>query len=330
MSATAYMKAAVHRRYGPPQVVAVEEVLRPTPGPNDLLIGVRATTVSAADWRIRSLTMPHGFGLVGRLAFGITAPRRPILGSELAGDVVAMGAAVHNFAVGDAVIAFVGGRLGAHAEYCCIAASGVVVPKPEHLPYRSAAALAFGGTTALDFFRRGELRAGENLLINGASGAVGSAMLQVAVATGAEVTAVCSGANITLMQSLGATRVVDYTTADFADEGIRYDLIVDTVGNAPYQRVRRSLTPRGRLLLVLATLPEMLRAPWVGLTTQHRVVAGPAAERVDDLRTVVTMAAAGHFTPVIDSCFPLSEIVAAHARVQSGRKRGSVVVECDR
>lgn len=327
---TVYMRAAVYRRYGSPEVVSVEEVLTPTPGPNDLLIRVRATTVSSADWRLRSLSMPRGFGLAGRLAFGITTPRQPILGSELAGDVVAIGAAVQNFAVGDAVIAFPGGRLGAHAEYCCIAANGAVVPKPKHLPYQSAAALGFGGTTALDFFRRGELRVGEKLLINGASGAVGSAMLQVAVAAGAEVTAVCSGPNATLIQNLGAARVVDYTTTDFATEGICYDLIVDTVGNAPYRRVRPVLTRRGRLLLVLASLPEMLRAPWVGLTTRHRLVAGPAAERVDDLRTIVTMAAAGRFTPLIDRCFPLDEIVAAHARVESGRKRGSVVVECRR
>lgn len=322
------MRAAVYRRYGPPEVVSVAEVPTPTVGPHDLLIRVRATTVSTADWRLRSLTMPRGFGLVGRLAVGFTTPRRPILGSELAGDVVTIGAAVRNFSVGDAVIAYPGSRLGAHAEYCGIAESGAVVIKPPQLSYPSAAALAFGGTTALDFFRRSKLRAGEKLLINGASGAVGSAMLQIAVAAGAEVTAVCSGANTSLMQTLGAARVVDYTTTDFATEGISYDVIVDNVGNAPYQRVRAALTRRGRLLLVLAALPEMLRAPWVGLTTSHRVVAGPASERVDDLRTLVSMASDGRFTPLIDSCFPLEEIVAAHARVETGRKRGSVVVEC--
>ncbi len=327
MTETGYMRAAVYRRYGPPEVVSVEEVPTPSPGTSDLLIRVRATTVSSADWRLRSLSMPLGFGLVGRLVFGIATPRKPILGSELAGDVVAIGAAVKNFAVGDAVIAFPGSSLGAHAEYCCIAASAAVVKKPEQLSYQAAAALAFGGITALDFFRRGGLRAGEKLLINGASGAVGSAMVQVAVAAGAEVTAVCSGANAPLMENLGAARVVDYTSTDFVHEGIRYDMIVDIVGNAPYRRVRPALTRRGRLLLVLASLPEILRAPWVNLTTRHRLVAGPAAERVDDLRTIVDMAAAGRFTPLIDHCFPLDEIVAAHARVESGRKRGSVVVE---
>ncbi len=324
---TSQMKAAVVQRYGPPDVVTIEHLPRPIPGPNDLLVRVRATTVSSADWRIRSASMPYGFGFAGKLAFGFGVPRQPILGSELAGDIVAIGAAVRNFAVGDAVVAFRGAKLGAHAEYCCVNANTVVVPKPAALSYITAAALAFGGTTALDFFRRATLRAGERVLINGASGAVGSAMVQLAVATGAYVTAVCSGANVEVMRQLGATRVVDYTRADFALEGIQYDVIVDTVGNAPYARVRYSLTPRGRLLLVLATLPEMLRAPWVNTTSTHRIIAGPALERAEDLRTLVTIAADGRFTPMIDSCYPLDRIAEAHARVETGRKRGNIAVE---
>jgi len=323
------MRAAVYRTYGPPEVVSLAVVPTPIPSPNDLLIRVRATTVTSADWRLRSLSIPYGFGFMSRLAVGLTTPRQPILGSELAGDVVAVGTAVRTFVVGDVVIASAGTRLGAHAEFCCVPADGVVVSKPQHLTYESAAALPFGGTTALDFFRRAALRSGQRVVINGASGTVGSTMLQLAVATGAEVTAVCSGANAALMQSLGAARVVDYTTTDFAAEGIRYDLIADTVGNAPYERVRDALMPRGKNLAVLATLPEMLRAPWVGLTTHHRTVVGPVAERVDDLRTIVNMAAAGRFTPLIDRCLPLDEIVAAHARVESGRKRGSVVLTVD-
>ncbi len=329
MTAPNTMRAAVYTRYGAPDVVSMQNVPTPRLGPNDLLVRVRATTVSTADWRLRSFTMPHGFGLLGRLALGITAPRTHILGGELCGDVVAIGVAVTNFAVGDAVIACTGSKLGAHAEYCRIAADGVVVPKPPQLAYNVAAAIAFGGMTALDFFRRGGLCSGQKALINGASGTVGSAMVQVAVDAGAEVTAVCSGANAALMRTLDAARVVDYATTDFAAGGVRYDLIADTVGNAPYARVRDVLTTRGKLLAVLATLPEMLRAPWVALTTQHRVVAGPTVERVEDLRTLVAMVSAERFTPVIDCCVPLDEIVAAHGRVESGRKRGSVVVAVD-
>lgn len=320
------MKAAVCRQYGPPGVVTIENVPAPVPGPHDVLIRVRASTVSSADWRIRSGTMPFGFGVAGRLAFGITAPRQPILGCELAGDIVEVGAAVRDFVVGDAVVAIAGGTLRAHAELCRVRADAAIVRKPPTLSYANAAALAFGGTTALDFFRRGALRSGDRVLINGASGTVGSAMVQLAAQAGAVVTAVCSGANAEAIQQLGATHVVDYTRIDFAAQGVRYDVIADTVGNAPYARVRRVLTSGGRLLLVLATLPEMLRAPWVNTTTRHRVVAGPAAERVGDLRALVDMAVNGRFTPLIDSRFTFDDIVAAHARVETGRKRGSVVV----
>lgn len=323
---TSQMKAAVCRQYGPPDVVAIKNWPKPVPGPNDVLIRVCASTVSSADWRIRSHSMPYGFGVAGRLAFGITAPRQPILGSELAGDIIEIGADVHNFAVGDAVVAFSGAKMGAHAEYRCLRADAVMVRKPPTLSYEMAAALAFGGTTALDFFRRGALRTGDRVLINGASGTVGSAMVQLAVAAGAEVTAVCSSINVEAMQQLGAAHVVDYARVDFAGDSTRYDVIADAVGNAPYARVRHVLTSHGRLLLVLATLPEILRAPWVNATSSHRIVAGPAAERVDDLRTLVEMAVDGRFTPLIDSRFTLDEIAAAHARVETMRKRGSVVV----
>jgi NADPH:quinone reductase-like Zn-dependent oxidoreductase len=323
------MNAAVCRRYGPPDSVTIEAVETPAPGPRDVLIRVRATTVSSADWRIRSLAMPYGFAAFGRIAFGLRAPRQPILGSELSGDVVAAGSAVRRFAPGDAVIAFPGSKLGAHAEDCCVPEDGMIVKKPPHLAYEHAAALAFAGTTALDFFRRARLRAGDHVLINGASGAVGSAMVQLAVDAGARVSAVCSTGNASLVSTLGASRVIDYARTDFAGEGIRYDVIVDTVGNAPYARAKRALNKGGRLLLVLATLPELLRAPWITLTTGHRVIAGPAAERMADLRTIVQMAESGRFTPVIDSCRPFSEIVHAHARVESGRKRGAVVVQFD-
>lgn len=323
---TRQMKAAVYRQYGPPGVVAIQDWPRPVCGPNDVLVRVRASSVTSADRRIRSLSMPYGFGAAGRLAFGISVPRQPILGSELTGEVVEVGAAVRKFTVGDAVVAFTGAKLGAHAEYCRVCADAVIVHKPPTLSQETAAALAFGGTTALDFFRRGGLRAGDRVLINGASGTVGSAMVQLAAQAGAEVTAVCSGANMEIMKQLGAAQVVDYTRVDFAAGGKQYDIIADTVGNAPYPRVRAVLAARGRLLQVLATLPQMLHAPWVNISSRHRVVAGPTAERVDDLQTLVDMAVDGRFTPLIDSRFLFEEIVAAHARVETGRKRGSVLI----
>ncbi len=320
------MKAAVYERYGAPEVVSIREVPTPAPGAGDVLVRIRATTVSTGDWRARSLAMPPGFGPFGRLVFGVTRPRQRILGTEFSGVVHAVGADVTSFAVGDEVFAFADARMGSHAEFRSIAATGLVARKPPNLSFEQAAALSFGGMTMLGFFRRAALARGERVLVNGASGAVGSAAVQLARYLGAEVTAVCGPANVGLVRSLGATRVIDYRASDFAADGGTYDVIVDTVGNAPYARVRRSLAPRGRLLAVLGGFTDLLRAPLVGLAGEHRVIAGPSVARVADLRHLAAIAAAGAFTPVVDQVFPLERIVEAHRRVESGRKRGSVVV----
>ncbi len=321
------MKAAVYDRYGAPDVVRLADVPKPVPKRNEVLIRIRATTVTTADWRGRSLCMPPGFGLMGRLFFGITRPRQPILGTELAGDVEAVGADVTAFKPGDAVFAFPGARMGGHAEYICIPADGMVAHKPANLSYEEAAALSFGGTTALHFLQKGNVRPGERVLVNGASGGVGTAVVQLAVHIGAQVTAVCSGANAELVRSLGAVRAIDYTREDFATMGERYDAIVDTVGTAGYARSRTALAPNGRLLLVLGGLGDMLRAPWVAATGGgRRIIAGTAAERPEDLRRLAELAEAGVFRPVIDCVYPLERIVDAHRRVDTGHKRGNVVV----
>lgn len=320
------MKAMTYRRYGPPDVLEMTERPKPTPGDDELLIRVRATTVSAADWRMRSLEMPRGFGLLGRLAVGITGPRKSILGSELAGDVEAVGRAVTSFKVGDQVFAFSGASLGCHAEYRCLPANGAVAPKPSNLSFEQAAALSFGGATMLDFFKRGELRSGERVLVNGASGTVGSAAVQLAKHFGAHVTGVCSAANLDLVQSIGADEVIDYAQRDFAQSKVAFDVIVDTAGTAPFARSGPALSRGGRLLLVLASLPELLKAPWHTLTSGKRVIAGPAAERPEYARLLGELAVAGRFTPVIDRCYPFEQMVDAHRYVDRGHKRGSVVI----
>jgi NADPH:quinone reductase-like Zn-dependent oxidoreductase len=320
------MKAAIYERYGPPEVVSVRDVPTPTPKDDEIRIKVRATTVSTGDWRARSLQMPAGFGPFGRLFFGITRPRQPILGTELSGVVDAVGKAVSTFAVGDEVIAFTDTTMGAHAEYVCIAASGLVVAKPTNLSFEEAAALSFGGMTMLGFFQRSRLAIGERVLVNGASGTVGSAAVQLARYLGAEVTAVCGPSNVALVRSLRADHVIDYSAEDFTANGQTYDVIVDTAGTAPFARVKRSLADRGRLLVVLGGFLELLQAPLVGATSRQRVIAGPSTARVDDLRRLAEIAASGAYTPVIDQAFPLERIVEAHRRVDSGRKRGSVVV----
>jgi len=320
------MRVAAYERYGPPDVVQLIEVEKPTPRDGEVLIRVRATTVNSADWRVRSLDVPDGFRLLSRLFFGYWKPRQPILGTELAGTIEAVGAGVTKFKVGDDVFAFSGVHMGCHAEYKCMPEDGRVVPKPKNISYDEAAALSFGGTTALSFFRRAKLQRGETVLVNGASGAVGVALVQLAKHFGAEVTAVCSGANAELVRSLGATRVIDYTKEDFSKNGETYDVIVDTTGTAPFSRCQGSLKGGGRLLLILAGLGETLRAPWISLWGDKRVIAGPASEDVDDLRLLAELTSADKFRPVIDCRYPFDQIVEANRYVDTGRKRGSVVV----
>lgn len=320
------MKAVLAERYGPPEVLQIREIATPTPKAGEILIRIHATTVTSADWRIRSQTVPTGFGLIMRLVFGLRKPRQPILGSELAGVVAAIGRDVTQFQVGERVFAFSDMAMGCHAEYLCLPEDGMVVATPPGLTDETATALCFGGTTALDFLRRAKLRPGERILVNGASGAVGTAVVQLARHAGAEVTGVCSTANLELVRSLGATHAIDYTREDFSRNGETYDVVVDTVGTAPFSRCRRSLRKGGRLLLVLAGLPDMLKGLWVSLTSGRSVIAGPATVKRDDLLTLAALAEAGAFQPMIDRIYPLDQIAEAHRYVDTGRKKGNVII----
>ncbi|PKO55748.1 MAG: NAD(P)-dependent alcohol dehydrogenase [Betaproteobacteria bacterium HGW-Betaproteobacteria-21] len=320
------MKAVVYERYGPPEVLQFKEVEKPTPKDNEVLIKIHAATVTSGDWRVRSLNVPAGFGLIMRLVFGILKPKQPILGSELAGAIESVGKDVRNFKIADQVFAFSDISMGCHAEYKCMPQDGAVVLKPLSLPYNEAAALSFGGTTALDFLRRGKLQRGESVLVNGASGGVGTAAVQLAKHFGADVTGVCSTANMELVRSLGASHVVDYTKEDFTQNGETYDVIVDTVGTAPFSRCKASLKERGRLLMVLAGLPEMLQIPWVSMSSAKRIIAGPVTVRTEDLRFLAGLAEAGEFKPVIDRRYPFEQIAEAHRYVDTGRKKGNVII----
>lgn len=323
------MKAWTYQRYGSPDVLALTEVPEPTPADHELVVRVRATTVTSADWRLRSLDMPRGFGVFGRLAFGIGKPRKPILGSELSGEVAAVGRAVTTFKVGDPVFAFPGVNLGCHAEYVCLPANGAVAMKPPNVSFEQAAALCFGGSTMLDFFRRAQLRRGERVLVNGASGAVGTAAVQLAKHFGAHVTGVCGTSNLDLVRSIGADDVIDYTQRDFASAGAQFDVIVDTAGTAPFSRSGPVLSKGGRLLLVLASLPELVKAPWHTMTSGKKVIAGPAAERPEYVQQLAGLALAGSFVPVIDRCYPFEHMIDAHRYVDLGHKKGNVVITLD-
>lgn len=261
-----------------------------------------------------------------RLVFGVWRPKQPILGTELAGKVESVGKDVRKFKAGDQVFAFSDAAMGCHAEYKCMPEDGAVVLKPVNLSYDEAAAISFGGTTALDFFRRGKLQSGERVLVNGASGGVGTAAVQLAKHFGADVTGVCSTANVELVRSLGANHVIDYTKEDFMQNGETYDVIVDIAGTAPFPRSKGSLKEGGRLLLVLCGLPDMLQIPWVSMTSGKKIIAGPATGRAEDLRFLAELAAMGRFKPVIDRRYPFEQIIEAHRYVDTGHKRGNVVI----
>jgi len=320
------MKAWVVPRYGPPDVLELREVETPEPGDKQVRVRVHATTVSSGDWRIRSMSVPKGFGLITRLMFGVKAPRKPILGTELAGRVDRVGQGVTAFSVGDAVFAYSDQAMGGHSEYAVVDADGAIARAPDNLSFGEAAAMSFGGCTALQFLRRGRVTSGHRVLINGASGSVGSAAVQLARSFGARVTGVCSAANAELVASLGAEDVVDYRSTDVSDSGETWDIIMDTAGTMPYGRAKKILADEGSLLVVLGDARAMLSAPLISMLSKHRVAAGPASGTAKDLALLAELAQSEEYRPVIDSWYPFEEMVGAHRRVDSGHKRGNVVV----
>jgi NADPH:quinone reductase-like Zn-dependent oxidoreductase len=321
------MKAIIYRRYGGPDVVTLAEVPKPTPKPNEVLVSIRATSVNSGDWRARSLEMPAGFALLGRLVFGLTGPRQPILGAEFAGVVEAVGVEVTRFRPGDEVVGFPGGRFGSHAEFRTMPEDGMIEFKPAKLSFEEAAALSFGSANALPFLRhKAKIKRGDQVLVIGASGAVGTAAVQIAKHFGAEVTAVTSTPNVDLVASIGADRVIDYNRVDFATTGATWDIIFDTTGTAPFSRCESSLRPGGRLVAVQASFSQILGIGKPAKASGKKVIASVAALRREDYRDIMELAASGALRPVIDRVYDLEDAAAAHAYVDTGRKRGSVVL----
>lgn len=321
------MYAYSYSRYGAPEVIERVELPTPKPKAKEVLIKIHATTVSAGDWRARSLTMPTGLGFIGRLVFGVFGPRKGVLGTEFSGVVEAVGLEVSTYEIGDSVIGFPGAGFGAHAKYIVMPANGKLVRKPENLSFEKAAAIPFGATTAYDFLvNKGRLRAGERVLINGASGSTGSACVQLAKHLGAEVTGICSTANVDLVRSIGADHVIDYTTQDFTDDGPQFDVVVDTVGSAPFVRSQHALVGGGRMLLIAGSTSDMFFGALKARMRGKRMIGGVASEKVEILQAVVDLAEKGQFQPVIDRCYQFHELVAAHTHVDTGHKKGNVVV----
>lgn len=316
------MRAVVVDRYGPPEVARVREVPRPVPRTGEMLVRVVAAPVASGDARLRSGRFPKGFGVVARLAMGFRGPRHGILGAFFSGDVVEVGDGVPGFAVGDRVSGAAGARMGAHAEFI-VATPARLVPTPASVTHEAAAAVLFGGTTALDYLRdKARLAAGATVLVNGASGAVGTSAVQLARHFGAHVTGVTSQANAELVRRLGADRVIDYRATSLDDlraGGERFDVVFDTVGNVTPASGRPLLTEGGVLLLAVAGLGEMLAA-------RGPVKAGPASESRELLAAVLQLTADGVLDPLIEASLPLDEIADAYRRIDSGRKVGNIVV----
>lgn len=321
------MKEFFCRAYGGPEVLGLREVEQPVPKADEILVRIVATTVNSGDVRLRAARFPKGMALIARLAFGFSKPRQPVLGTELAGIVTAIGSDARRFKVGDEVFAFPGGKLGCHAEYRILQEHQRVFHKPENLSFSEAASISFGGTTALHFTRKAFLRAGEKILIIGASGAVGSAMVQIARHIGAEVSGVTSAGNADLVRSLGAAKVIDYRNENFAENGETYDVIAETTGAHTFRNCRNSLRKGGRFLAIAAGIPDMLAMIWSSPLYGKRVIAGPADESEALVQQIGEWATAGILKPVIDRRYPFRQLPEAHAYVDTGRKKGSVVVE---
>lgn len=328
------MKAVVHTEYGSPDVLHIQEVEQPSPKANEVLIRVRATPVGYGDILARqfntisprSFTMPFFFWLPARLAFGIRKPRKPILGSEFAGEIEAIGSDVTRFKVGDPVFGYRGPTMGAYAEYICMPEDGLVAAKPANMSYEEAAAVPYGALTALSILKRVRLQRGQKVLVNGASGGIGSYAVQLAKAAGAEVTGVCSTPRLELVRSLGADKVIDYTREDFTRNGETYDLIIDILGKSSFARCRRSLKPDGCYLLASFKMRQLFQMLWTSRLSRQKVICAMSLEQPEDLVFIKERVEAGWLKSIIDRCYPLEQAADAHRYAETGLKTGSIVL----
>lgn len=323
------MRAAVYTEYGPPEVLHFQDVEKPTPKDDEVLIKVHATTVSTGDCNVRGFTfIPPGFGPLPRLMFGIRKPRNPILGVVLAGEIEAVGKDVTHFKPGDPVYGIDGGKMGAYAEYACRAESSALAIKPANLSYEEAAAIPFGAGTALSFLRdKGHIKSGHDVLVHGASGGVGSYAVQLAKHFGATVTGVCSTPNVDWVKSLGADRVIDYTQEDFTQNSDTYDIIFDSaISDMTFAKCKHTLKEQGRYLAIAGGLGAMLQAPLTAMLGGKQLAAGAVPENKEDLDFLRGLIEDGAIKPMIDKCYPFEDLVEAHRYVDGGHKRGCVVV----
>jgi len=329
------MKAMVYEKFGPPEVLQLKEVEKPAPKNHEILIRVRATPLSFGDVLVRDFKavsprkfhMPFLFWLIGKFYFGFRKPKISILGSEFSGEVESVGKDVKRFSPGDPVFGFRGPRMGAYAEYLCMPENGVAALKPASMTFEEASAVPYGAITALSVLRKANLQPGQKILVNGASGGIGPAVVQLArFHFGAIVTGVCGTPRLEYVKSLGAEKVIDYTQEDFVDSGESYDCIVDILGKSSLARCKRSLRPKGRYLYVSFKMKQVFQMLRTSLGGGRKVICIVSNEKAEDLVLIKDLIEAGKIKTIIDRCYPLEQAADAHRYVEQGHKKGSVVI----
>jgi len=315
------MKAIIYKNYGPPDVLQLKEVQKPVIKDKEILIKIKATAVNSGDVRLRKA---DPFAV--RFFFGLTAPRKNILGGVFSGEVENVGKDVKQFKAGDKVFGSTGLSFGAYAEYKCLPENGIFTIKPDNISHKEAAVIPFGGTTALHFIKKANIKKGQKVLIYGASGSVGTAAVQLAKYYGAEVTAVCSTANLELVKSLGADFAIDYTKENFTENGKVYDVIFETVNKVSFSRSLKSLAKNGTMILSAGGLSDMLNGAWTSITGSQKVLTGMINENVADIIFFKKLIEEGKFKPVIDNTYSLEQVAEAHAYVEKGHKKGNVSI----
>ncbi|HJS20519.1 MAG TPA: NAD(P)-dependent alcohol dehydrogenase [Anaerolineales bacterium] len=328
------MKAILYTEYGPPEVLQLREVDKPTPKDNEILIRNHAASVNTGDiWARnfkaispRKFSMPLPLWLPARMYFGFSKPRINILGNEFAGQVEAIGKDVTRFKEGDAVFGYRGQSMGAYAEYLCVPEEGLVTLKPSNMTYEEAASVPYGSITALNLLRKVNVESGQKVLVNGASGGIGSGALQLARYYGAEVTGVCSTPRVEYVKALGADKVIDYTREDFTQNGETYDLIFDVMGRSSFSRCKNSLKPDGIYLLASFKMKQLFQMFWTKISGGRKVICALSSDKAEDLVFIKELVEAGKIKSVLDRCYPLKQTAEAHRYIETGQKKGSVVI----
>ena len=311
------MKAIVYTQYGSPNVLQIKDVEKPIPKNNEILLRVKATAVNSGDVRLRKA---DPFAV--RFIFGLIKPRINILGSVFSGEVEGVGASVKHFKVGDQVFGHTDMHFGAYAEYICLPENGTIALKPDSISHIEAAVIPFGSMAALHFIKKAKIKQGQRVLIYGASGAVGTAAVQIAKYFGAILTGVCGAANVDLVRSLGADRVIDYSKEDFSKTGEIYDVIFDTVNRIPFSSGLKSLNKNGIMILSAAEMPEMIKGLWTSMTSSRKVLMGVISHTKEDIEFIRELIEAGKMKPVIDKIYTLEQMAQAHEYVEKGHKEG--------